>query len=292
MMPPRAHGLVLVALGVWTLALRMAYPTPAPMPPTTTTTERTTMATPPYGYDLPSTVAALVAQVDGCDPTPVVVTTTGTAPTALELVPDRRGQAALVVALTLSGGPTSLEWRVTPTIQGVELSEGVLPALAIAGTDPDEDGLLVPIVVPAQAPLRLLLTALPGEAPAPVVFTATAQLLYGSDAAIRHVVQQFGGQAGWWSLYDETGAASRSVTLTVQRGGSPRYLRREQGVGNVPTIDLALDGRRLTVPAISLTSLRPGAALPHQVEAGQVYAATFNNPAAGSGYWAWHGARR
>lgn len=243
------------------------------------------------GYDLPSIVQAIMAEVDGCEPAPLVVTTTGSVPATLELTPDKRARAAVVVGLTLTG-LDALTWRVAPTVQGIELAEGVLPVDAVDGSSgASEDGLLAPIVLPGQAPLRLAITALPGESPAADTATATAQLLYGSDAAAAAVARAFGGQGGWYSLYAQRGSASRTVPLTVQRAGVPRYLRSDQSGG--ATLALTLDGRELAVPAVTVGALPSGAALPHSVEGGQIYNGVFalTDAVAGRAFWAWHGVR-
>lgn len=278
--------LVLLVLLVLPLLGSSAECNPQPSP---TTTTEAPMLMQLAGYDLQTAVQAVLEEVDGQPPAPSIMEVSGAVPTSLELTPDRRGQASVLVGLS-ARDTGQMDTRVEIRVAGQSLVEGVMPLQALERGSLKAEPLLAPVSVPPSTPLDVVLSSLPGETSAATP-TITAVFLSASERAVAEVERRF-GRARWWSAYCERGGVQRAPTLNVEHGGRPSYLFEAVNSASAVTAEVTLDGRTVTRTPIQLTT-DPGsfrAMLPHEVEANQIYAFTFEPVlATDRAAWAWHG---
>lgn len=175
------------------------------------------------GYNLPSTVAGIIAAVDGEHPAPQLLRTTlASTPGTMELVPDNRGKRAIVVDLTVVVASSPNAVAAVVSRNGVPLTEGSVPSRALALSSTALGGLPAPIILGAQNPLRVQLSAMPGATDPASAATAQAAVFYCSDRAAEEVRRLLGEQRWLGVSTLTTSTAAKSASLNVQRAAHVR----------------------------------------------------------------------
>ena len=263
----------------------------------------------PSRVDLAAVVSALIADIDGRTPSPWVTggTLSPSDPSPVYLTPDRRAEAAALVALWVSPGTQSgapglwgdiARFGLSVTVGGEELVEGVVPVGAlVAGESPV---LPAPVVQSPSTPLVVRANQLV----APVgARGATVQAAYlGCSHVAARVIEAELGRARWWGLGWTTGPAVSEGYLNVDRGGRVLWAAgvsvddtqsAEEAVTN-GVANVLRNGRDMGQMALRVTGsvCSPMGELAHEITPGDVYQASVYSGFGGPGFSWLAGAER
>jgi hypothetical protein len=156
---------------------------------------------------------------------------------------------------------------------------------------PTQPTLVAPIILGANQPLTVQLTAMPGATDPAAAFTVRAAVLYCSARAADAVYRAL-GQQRWWVVAPAvvvSATVSRQLALTVQQGGRPQqtFVTTPGALGTFTLDSLLLEGQSLIDGAwtglTGTVGIAGSGALAHWNTRGSIYRGACTDTGAAAG---------